>query len=215
MRRRLDIPQTALSLGAETYPRRYDGIGTRAEDVAADVTLALLEQEGSCIDLCGEALIWDPACGDGSIGRVLEAAGYTVIGSDPDETDFGVSKVDFLACDLRLANIVVSCPPVGQASEYARHLLVDLQVGYAALLVPTDYLHGHAGRSLFRDMPPTFAFSIAWPMRIRETPLRPGEAMWCVWLGAWRGPTELRLLDRPMAPPLDLRSPAAPNGSVR
>jgi len=36
-----------------------------------------------------EGQIWEPACGDGAISRVLEAAGYQVISTDLIDRGYG------------------------------------------------------------------------------------------------------------------------------
>ena len=65
------------------------------------VTRALL----SAVDLSlpaqrrSEAVVWEPACGDGRIVRELAADGYSVVASDLHDRGCGVTGVDFLADD--------------------------------------------------------------------------------------------------------------------
>jgi hypothetical protein len=52
--------------------------------------------------------IWEPACGDGAMSRVLAQTGQQVISSDLYRRGFGEIGVDFLDNDRRADNIVTN-----------------------------------------------------------------------------------------------------------
>jgi ParB-like chromosome segregation protein Spo0J len=56
--------------------------------------------------------IWEPACGDGAISRVLAEAGHTVISTDLIDRGFGNGGIDFLAETERRADCIVTNPSV-------------------------------------------------------------------------------------------------------
>jgi hypothetical protein len=57
-----------------------------------EVPLSLLALEGDRIP----NIIWEPACGDGAIVRILREAGKTVVCSDIQDYGFpGTAKLDF------------------------------------------------------------------------------------------------------------------------
>jgi hypothetical protein len=58
-----------------------------------------------------EGQIWEPACGDGSMARVLASKGNEVIASDLYDRGFGEIGVDFLNTD-RVADNIVTNPPI-------------------------------------------------------------------------------------------------------
>src|SRR5262245_6445279 len=74
-------------------------------------TFALIENE----TFDGE--IWDPACGDGAMARVLEARGNKVFASDLYDRGFGAHGQDFLAATRQAANIVTN-PPYNCAEAF-------------------------------------------------------------------------------------------------
>lgn len=60
-----------------------------------------------------EGSVWEPACGDGAISRVLEAAGYQVVSTDLIDRGYGAGGQDFLKSDRPLAKNIITNPPYG------------------------------------------------------------------------------------------------------
>jgi hypothetical protein len=54
--------------------------------------------------------IWECACGDGAMSRVLESAGYDVISTDLEPRGYG-TQLDFLLTDKLLAPNIITNPP--------------------------------------------------------------------------------------------------------
>ena len=68
--------------------------------------------------------IWEPACGPGSIVRVLRAAGHTVFASDLHDYGCGLSGVDFLTTELKgFADCIVTNPPYRHAQQFVEKAL--------------------------------------------------------------------------------------------
>jgi hypothetical protein len=84
--------------------------------------------------------IWEPACGDGAMSRVLEADGYNVISSDLEPRGYG-TQADFLNCNILHAPNIVTNPPFKIAREFAEHAL-DLKCIKLALLCKLAFLEG-------------------------------------------------------------------------
>ena len=57
-------------------------------------------------------MIWEPACGDGAMSRILEAAGHTVISTDLVDRGYGRGGHDFLADHETMADHIVTNPPL-------------------------------------------------------------------------------------------------------
>lgn len=70
------------------------------------------------------AKIWEPACGPGSIVRVLRAAGHTVFASDLHDYGCGKPGVDFLTIDLEFPGAIVTNPPYKHAQAFVEKALV-------------------------------------------------------------------------------------------
>lgn len=81
-----------------------------------DSTLALLEREKF------EGDIWEPACGDGAISKLLKLQGYDVYSTDLVDRGYGDAHFDFLNCWRQHDNIVTN-PPFNIGTEFAIHAL--------------------------------------------------------------------------------------------
>jgi hypothetical protein len=96
--------------------------------------------------------IWEPACGDGAMSRVFEAAGYPVISSDLVDRGYGETRIDFLMeQELRAPNIVTN-PPFKLAVPFVRHSL-SLGAIKVAMLLKIAFLEGVERAALFRASP--------------------------------------------------------------
>ena len=74
-------------------------------------TIALLQHQKF------EGDIWECACGDGAISKVLLQHGYKVYSSDLIDRGYGSTGKDFLQSDLKADNIVTN-PPFNLAAEF-------------------------------------------------------------------------------------------------
>lgn len=97
-----------------------------------------------------EGDIWEPACGEGSISRMLEKWGHRVISTDLRERGYGEGGVDFLSERVARAPNILTNPPYSVGTEFARHA-VGLVSGKVALLVRLAFLEGQKRRSLFEE----------------------------------------------------------------
>lgn len=57
--------------------------------------------------------IWEPACGNGAISKVLIEAGYDVVSTDLIDRGYGAGGHDFLKSDNPLARNIITNPPYG------------------------------------------------------------------------------------------------------
>ena len=72
-----------------------------------EATRALLSAEAF------DGPVWEPACGNGAIARVLAAAGHTVVATDLIERGYGLAGIDFLAERAPRAKHILTNPPYG------------------------------------------------------------------------------------------------------
>jgi hypothetical protein len=86
------------------YPKRaaYEFYPTPPE-----ATRALLSVESF------EGDIWEPACGDGAISKVLKASGYQVVSTDLIDRGYGAGGHNFLKSNTPLAKNIITNPPYG------------------------------------------------------------------------------------------------------
>lgn len=91
--------------------------------------------------------IWEPACGDGAISRVLEETAE-VVSTDLNSHGYGQPGVDFLMESRLLAGEIVTNPPFKLATSFVRHAH-DLGARKMAFLMRLAWLEGQERRHLF------------------------------------------------------------------
>jgi hypothetical protein len=140
--------------------------------------------------------IWEPACGDGAISRVLESHDYQVISSDLYDHGYGETGADFLQTSARRANAIITNPPYCLAEAFLQHAL-DLQVRKIALLCKLAFLEGVKRSSILEASP--LHYVLVFRRRLQLT--RNGESMrnrgmiafaWFVWERNYNGQPVLR-----------------------
>lgn len=119
-----------------------------------------------------EGDIWEPACGDGAISKVLEEAGYTVNSTDLIERGYGLSGVDFLLDYQTTANNIITNPPFKFAQEFVEHALSRSR-RKVAMLCRLGWLEGKERRKMFVSTP----LAHVWVFSSRVPMLRNGEQM--------------------------------------
>lgn len=158
-------------------------------------------------------LSWDPACGIGTIPKVLHKAGLDAIGSDIVDRgyrEFACSPIDFLKCSAsavttdRIDNIV-SNPPYKLARAFVECALV-MASHKVAMLLPLTFLEGQLRAHWLQQTP--LARVHVFPWRISMPPgdlLAAGKVKptggknayaWFVWTQDWRGPPQVHFLQR-------------------
>jgi hypothetical protein len=172
--------------------RKADLDGPDFFPTPAWATHALIESEGF------EGRIWECACGDGEMARVLAAAGYDVRASDLHARGFGKSGVDFLRATRPVDNIITN-PPYNAAEAFVAQGL-KLARRKLALLLRLAFLEGaNRANSIFLKTPPSrvWVFSERITFYMKDAP-RAGSGTtayaWFVWDKDAGGPPELRWL---------------------
>ena len=144
--------------------------------------------------------IWEPACGDGAISKVLVERGHQVYSSDLIDRGYGDVGRDFLLDYQTTAANIITNPPFKFAEEFACHALARA-TRKIALLARLGWLEGIERRNMFMSTPlaRVLVFSNRIPMnRNGEAKWSGGAGMiafaWYVWDHAHRGPPTLGFL---------------------
>ena len=95
--------------------------------------------------------VWEPACGDGAISKVLLAHGIDTFSTDLMDCGFGAAGIDFLLCNGAAANIVTN-PPYNKGEAFARHA-VTLATGKVCFLMRLAWLAGQRRHKMFVAQP--------------------------------------------------------------
>lgn len=145
--------------------------------------------------------IWEPACGEGDMSRVLAAAGHEVISSDLVDRGFGESRIDFLMEYRPRAPNIVTNPPFALAREFVDKAL-DLTTGKVAMFLRLAFLEGTSRGEWF----PTTPLARVWVMS-RRVPIQRGRLAvegdsqgpiafaWLVWDHSHQGAANIGFLD--------------------
>jgi hypothetical protein len=98
--------------------------------------------------------VWESACGNGAMSRVLEQASRSVISSDLYDRGYGDTGVDFLETTRRADNIVTN-PPYNAAEGFVRTGIAQAKQKFA-LLLRLAFLEGaNRANTIFSECPPS------------------------------------------------------------
>lgn len=156
------------------------GGGTRRENgfypTPWEATVALLKE------VKFPHLVWEPACGDGAIVRVLEAFGYEVLATDIDPRppikpsqhwDFVVERA------VAPQDAIVTNPPFKEAANFIRTAF-SYQVPFAFLL-KTQFWHAANRLPLFEEIPPSQVLPLTWRLDFTGGGAPTMDCAWFVW----------------------------------
>lgn len=148
--------------------------------------------------------IWEPACGDGAISLVLEAAGHSVISTDLIDRGYGEGGRDFMMEWAPRAPHIVTNPPFRWARQFVDRALLLSRApgGKVAMFLRLAFLEGLERQRWFAATP----LARIWVMS-RRVPMARGKAheegdghgviafAWFVWEHGHAGPPTLGWID--------------------
>lgn len=103
--------------------------------------------------------IWECACGNGSLSKVFDRAGYCVKSTDLYDRGYGISGVDFLKQKEKFNGDIVTNPPFKFAEEFVRHAIDLVQNGNkVAMFLKLTFLESQKRRKLFEEYPPKYVY---------------------------------------------------------
>ena len=95
--------------------------------------------------------IWECACGDGAISKILEEKKYNVYSSDLIDRRYGDPGIDFLKTYKRTDNIITN-PPFKLGTEFV-YQACHLANKKVAMLCRINFLEGVARSKMFKNTP--------------------------------------------------------------
>ena len=102
-------------------------------------------------------VIWEPACGEGHISKVLQAHGYQVISTDLVYRGFGDPEpLDFLKETLDgFEGDIITNTPYSTGLEFVQRALESVRPGgKVAMFLKVQFLEGQKRGAFFKDTPP-------------------------------------------------------------
>lgn len=145
--------------------------------------------------------IWEPACGEGHISKVLEAAGKIVRSTDLIDRGYGLGGLDFLTyqgsglrCDI------ITNPPYKFAREFVEKALSVVAPGHkVAMFLKLTFLEGQGRRELFRATPPQTVYVSSSRLECGKNGIFTGSSAvaycWMVWEKGVNGQTIIKWIN--------------------
>lgn len=157
----------------------------------------LLEQEAFSL------YVWEPACGEGHISKVLQAHGFNVRSTDLINRGFGVADVDFLSIrdpDNTCQSDIITNPPYKHAKEFVEQALRLVKPGgKVAMFLKLTFLEGQNRRSLFKRFPPKTVYVSSGRLECGKNGVFTGTSAvaycWFVWQKGFSGTPEIKWIN--------------------
>lgn len=104
--------------------------------------------------------IWECACGDGVLSKVLLNRGYSVLSTDLVDRGYGDYNTDFLLSkDTNLEMDILTNPPFKYAQEFIEKALDCQKVGYYTIMfLKVQFLEGQGRYEFYKKNPPKYIY---------------------------------------------------------
>ncbi|CAL7867269.1 Conjugal transfer protein [Fusobacterium necrophorum subsp. funduliforme] len=143
-------------------------------------------------------VIYEPACGQGHIGKILEEWGYKVKAEDIRHRGYGNGKeVDFFTVKENDLDIITN-PPYFCANEFLFHALhISKEKVKIAMLFRLAFLEGQKRYELYKECPPKRVYVFSKRLNCAKNgdfDKYKGSAIafaWFLWEVGYHGKTEL------------------------
>lgn len=103
--------------------------------------------------------IWECACGEGHLSKVLEDNHYFVYSTDLINRGYGIGDFNFLTTNIEWDGDILTNPPYKFAKEFVEHSLEILQEGkLCVMFLKLQFLEGKARKKMFDKYPPKYVY---------------------------------------------------------
>lgn len=123
--------------------------------------------------------VWECACGEGHMSRVLKAEGYNVKSTDLVDRGYGEGGVDFLECTERFEGSIITNPPFNLAEQFIRKA-AELAPTFAFIL-PINFWCAKRRIALYEELPPSCQFPLWWRLDVTGRGRPTMSVQWVVW----------------------------------
>lgn len=105
--------------------------------------------------------VWEPACGDGAISKILESNLYDVLSTDlRRESGFGTGGVNFLDHPIHTVDCIITNPPFNLAEQFIIKSLACADI--VCMLLKSQYWHAKSRVKLFTETKPAYILPLTW-----------------------------------------------------
>jgi hypothetical protein len=144
--------------------------------------------------------VWEPACGDGAISKVLEANGLDVVSTDLYDRGYGKGGMNFMTSDCTCGSIITN-PPFNLAAQFIERA-AEKEVPFAMLLKAT-YWHAAKRSELFNRTRPLAVMAMSWRPAMSPERGKSGtmDFIWTVWRSKPVNLSRYHVFSKPSLPP--------------
>lgn len=145
--------------------------------------------------------VWECACGEGHVSKVLKKHGYKVRSTDLIDRGYGESGIDFLNEGKPTVPMdIITNPPYKYAKEFVEHALdISTEGTKIAMFLKLTFLEGQGRRDLFRNTPPTTVYVSSARLQCGKNGCFDGTSMvayaWFVWHKGHYGSTNIKWIN--------------------
>lgn len=179
---------------AERHPEEYYATDPQA---LQDFLWAFSERDGNELN----TMIWEPACGEGNLAKVLQEYGHTILATDKVFRDYGCTY-DFLdeKDPMKWPGDIITNPPYKNNMDMGfvkRALQVVPNGAWVIMLFKVQFLASRKRFDLFSQLPPRFVYIHSSRIKIWKNNENDGKSnaldyAWYVWKKGYQGETILR-----------------------
>lgn len=143
--------------------------------------------------------IWEPACGEGHLSKVLTKRGHNVYSSDLVNRGYGWQS-DFLKVkNTNLKLDILTNPPYKYAEKFVKKALETQANGYYTIMfLKIQFLEGQARKKLFEEYPPKYVYVnskrqlCAMNGNFKKYKATAICYCWFIWEKGWKGEPRIR-----------------------
>ena len=143
--------------------------------------------------------IWEPACGEGHLSKVLEAKGHNVYSTDLIDRGYGEGGKDFLCHSGVFDGDIITNPPYKHAKEFVEKALDTVPPGNkVAMFLKLTFLEGQVRRRLFHEKPPQAVYVSSARLQCGKNGVFTGQSAvasaWFVWRRGYPRPNTAKVV---------------------
>jgi hypothetical protein len=140
--------------------------------------------------------VWECACGEGHLAKVLVEKGYEVKATDLIDRGYGLGGVDFLKEKETFNGDIITNPPYRYAQEFIEHALELVPIGSKVIMfLKVQFLEGKKRRELYDKYPPKRVWVSSSRLQCGKNGVFSGSMVayaWYVWEKGYQGSTTLK-----------------------
>lgn len=144
--------------------------------------------------------IWEPACGEGNLSKVLKEHGHNVYSTDLIDRGYQDNLLDFINTDNKWYGDIITNPPFKYTTEFVKKALDSVDEGKkVAMFLKLNYICGvKRYNEIYSKFPPQRIYAFVHKVacsKNNDPALFKGGVMdygWFVWEKGKYAPTELK-----------------------